>query len=391
MEHLNMIVSELRQSAQNLAVARKILKSSSHGSTPVAKPPEKTIKKVIEEWMEWRKTKLFKFDVDQQHLCTVMCQTKRWIQCLDQDRDVFGCLMSGRTHTCRRNLDCHARFINPSSFSCCVFSLYEIQTTMHGNVFEDVEKARDDERGVGAGENEDHQENHSSQHQQQPLKKLPRKKKMRKLKVASSVLGIYDSLDTNLHNDARMVIRDLLWNTERRSMVDASKLKMLKKRANTAVSKYMKTCSRTNTVPCVPKIIDIISEKMSSVHRNVPLPFDADLETKYARLIVNLWTAMEKTAYGRDGHVRTSFKQHVIAALYMMKVGKKIGPYHYLILPDEFLQRNLPPQQDLEWYGTKEGQYSRKDITAGRNTIQEAFKNIYNVEEVIQYVRGFLN
>src|SRR6056297_2735790 len=78
---------------------------------------------LIEQWKIKRSHQMpgVGFTEDQNHICTVDCITRRWIQTIISGK-VYGCLFSGIVHVCKRSSECLYHFTDSEGMKRCIFS-----------------------------------------------------------------------------------------------------------------------------------------------------------------------------------------------------------------------------------------------------------------------------
>jgi len=344
---------------------------------------------------------------------------------IDRSMHLYGCIKSGQHHFCKsaseKNrvgpiIPCDDTMMGQDGDLICSYSgiiihqyveetLFEKPSRTKGRFFkkDDDSSAYTNSSTSSLGDQDDTLDDLTVEtlppSAKPPIPPKPTEKKKRKAK--SSPSDPQRKLETlrNLEKTAGIIILELLFEEKARQEVNEIHRKRNLQNFLRKTESYASECNKAEKIPFAVVMHEIYKWEMK-VH--APLLFTALQQIPqrdrvichYAKLCVRLWRLMTKRS-----SIRCSFHQFVLGLLYtlaegMSKNGERIAE------PDNFLQKYLPQENDLIRFGKlrveyetqqlkkkqriastvlsktksqkKDAIYSKKEITSGRNNINNA-------------------
>ena len=178
---------------------------------------------------------------------------------------------------------------------------------------------------------------------------------------------------------AQGVILDMLWDPRKRRKINDSLLRRAREGASNAVLRHTKKCLRDGMHPNyfdLEKMYDHHSAKHPPVEANVPQ--DTIRVHDLIKRAVLLWKFLRGTPDYRKNGSRYHQKNVYLAFLYMQCEGYflNVNGRRVSILPsDPFLERNLPPRNDVHMLGNESRSYQTRLITKGTRCVASGLQS----------------
>lgn len=346
---------------------------------------------LVQNWLE-RRTQIYgKTGLDSFHICTYdTCVQNEYIQEIDKDMRLYGCVVGGAYHFCEVNTaSCPNTMLHTDGTIMCVFSGFSIGVLLDNRLYgkpetgmnmyneEQVERSREQDPG-----------NYVLEDWVDSSEKRRRKKRRK---------CVTNFNPSSVKHDVRLIVLDLLYNKKERVRIDQKRVDEMRESGDNAVRKYYKKCKREHIMPLKHRVETIFSNHMNTKRRLKPLQVDVKRINCYTEVIANLWKIIIETEYCKNNSSKFHLRQHVIGTLYVMQMPFFFeGDTRRRLLPgDNFLYRELPHQNDLkEWqssYEEKKGTYAKKDVTKGRNNLKDALNSIVDDEKRLSVIECIEN
>lgn len=380
--------------------------------------------KQIRNWLKFRNEVYGRSNIDKDHACTYRCALSDSIHLIDAALNLYGCIESGKYHFCEpENLNCPHTMLNKDGTFTCIFSGIDMGVLIDDNMYKKADTGTD------------HHNNECHEFEELKMERLLKKKSDLSLSLNDNIsipdvdeeegeYSIYNWVDSsatkrkqkkqqrksltkindsNLRKDIESIIYDLIYNSSERIRIDKKRVREMKKSAINTIHKYYKKCKRNKSRPIRHYIEKIYDNQMNKKRRMRPLKLDRTRLLYYSNVIINLWKIIINTDYCAKNKSKFHIKQHTIGTLYLLQTPLFINgedelsdqdqdqnQNQNLIMPrDEFLYNQLPHENNLkEWQSchTKHWNYSKGDVTKGRNNFKLALNSITDIKKQKQII-----
>lgn len=394
---------------------------------------------LISNWLEKRHVwKSAWKNVDNNHQCDVTC-IENSIECISEEFNLWGCLVSGKTHQCFKDDRCKSTLTSVDQETVCIFSRSIVGKITQFTPFEKTESSRGDinydsgiENNFDADADVTNEEirefeqqlsmyddfytenpllentNETNTKQSTDSVKIKKKRGPKNGSKRSKQRKCFDLTNINdLISQAKTVIDDLIYNANTRKKINAKTDEKCTDDAIRSAIGYYKKSKNQEVIPCLLKIDSIFESELNKKRLYKCPQYNEDKVNHYVNIIVKLWRVIVNSPYckGIDDPNKKNRKrvrrdanasqfqprEHAVACLYMMKRNYKIHVNGKVLLlwdKDEFLENNLFDESDLKEVpisntiftdktrNDKIKTYSKNDITNGRNNIKTSILSI---------------
>jgi hypothetical protein len=381
---------------------------------------------LILEWQEKRKNLYGYESIDSEHECSeLVCVKDGWICTIDRKRNLYGCLLSGKIHECKRNDNCTLQICNNECTWICLFSSCVLANHLESKPFgpsnrdqvrsddgnyRDKNELEDDEEmdvDYSMDEEELAEELLASEIQEfyfnQPgefnslsffddvngeerpeNEKVDQKLEESEIMLEQKVKKKRRSHTRNVHNgllteQARSIIVDMLWNRKNKDNVKKTIDTQNKKIIANRLKKYYKMKRDKKQRPNLVEIENIIYSIIKNDKQTDPSECNYELEKReyYIEQCIKLWNIILKSPYYLKNQGQFNFDRHVKACLELMKTGYFV---HYqddlenkvTIFKEDPYMKELLLEKNAIKHMSHSNRDIKKQITRGRNIIKAA-------------------
>jgi hypothetical protein len=259
-----------------------------------------------------------------------MCSSLAGCQ-FENSGDVFTCIEHNTVHICGDR--CSERFVNKDTNSTCKISGRCFHQMIATHPFERIAKFVDVDQAP-------------------PLSKTTaRRSRNPFLKTGEELRQISSNIIHRLLFGHRR-------NTLARQRMDTIKLD---------VEKAIALRQRKKRAMTKPEIDSLVSYHLQECHIVPIKASDMDKVQYFSKIVLDAWSAMAKSAYGKQNRAHIHFQAHVLGCLYLLPYGIKKNGVIYLPQED-YLLSMLPPINDIRKIG-----FPTKEVTLGKNHLLKCY------------------
>lgn len=298
----------------------------------------------VGEWLAWRRDALGREGVDYGHSCTLGC--RQHILRIDPQLQLYGCNLSGRTHLCQRRAEtCLAYYVDEATHFC-VFTGFSVggqeMKWRYARKDKNVMGRRNGDTGViPTGKRKKPSWN--------PFEMRKRRKRV-----------------PNKVEEAKLVLDIILWDRGPRKRLHTAALNKAKSAYGGLIKEYVEVSIRNGRMITMHVLDRIVDAQTAEVGPS-PLTKDLGIHQAYSEWIVKMWNVIQAVESPQRERFRVRFEQHAVGMLYRLRNMDITKDGVVILAKDPWLARNLPAQNDLQYFRPKSGRqpFTKNDITKG--------------------------